>query len=73
MVKRRQTKQIATPQSKNASPMGGTDMTRGEAAGYIADLLDELKTIANCAGLSFVAYLLAMAKEEAKTEKSRNE
>lgn len=53
--------------------MGGTDMTRGEAAAYIADLLDELKTIANCAGLSFVAYLLAMAKEEAKTEKSRNE
>lgn len=73
MVKRRQTKQNGSPQSENASPTGGADLTRGEAAAYIADLLDELKTIANYAGLSFVAYLLAMAKEEAQTEKSRDD
>jgi len=36
-------------------------------------MLGELKSIANGAGLTFVAYLLAMAKEEAQTAKSREE
>jgi len=36
-------------------------------------MLGELKSIANGAGLTFVAYLLAMAKEEAQTAKSRKE
>ena len=58
---------------KKRTPRGGGDLTRGEAAAYIAELLDELKTIANYAGLSFVAYLLAMAKDEAQTEKLRDD
>jgi hypothetical protein len=40
-------------------------MTRREAADYIAALVDELKSIAQAAGLPLIAYLLAMAKEEA--------
>jgi hypothetical protein len=39
-----------------------------------ADILGELKSIANDAGLTFVAYLLPMAKEEAQTANpARNE
>jgi hypothetical protein len=52
---------------------GRADLTRHEAAAYIADMLGELKSIANGAGLTFVAYLLAMAKEEAQTARSREE
>jgi hypothetical protein len=39
-------------------------MTRREAADY----LEELKSIAQAAGLPLIAYLLAMAKEEAQVE-----
>jgi hypothetical protein len=50
---------------------GRADLTPREAAAYIADMLGELKSIANGAGLTFVAYLLAMAK--AQTARSRKE
>jgi hypothetical protein len=60
------------PDRKTAPPQGG-GLTRHEAAAYIADMLGVLKSIANGAGLTFVAYLLAMAKEEAQTAKSRKE
>jgi hypothetical protein len=46
-------------------------MTRREAAEYIATLVEELKSIAQAAGLGLIAYLLAMAKEEAQLERSR--
>lgn len=48
-------------------------MTRREAADYIASLVEELKSIAQAAGLPLIAYLLAMAKEEAQLERSRRE
>ena len=44
-------------------------MTRREAADYIATLVEELKSIAQAAGLPLIAYLLAMAKEEAQLER----
>jgi len=46
-------------------------MTRREAAVYIPARW--VKSIAHDAGLSFVAYLLAMAMEEAQAEKSRED
>ena len=51
------------------SRINGSDLTRREAADYIATLVDELKSIAQAAGLSLIAYLLAMAKEEAQVER----
>ena len=48
-------------------------MTRREAADYIATLVEELKSIAQAAGLPLIGYLLAMAKEEAQWERSRKE
>jgi hypothetical protein len=48
-------------------------MTRREAADYIAGMLDGLHTIADTANLPFVAYLLAMAKDEAQAEKARED
>ena len=77
MANRRQKKQNGAPRSRNArrkdgSPTNGSDMTRREAADYIA-LVEELKSIAQAAGLPLVAYLLAMAKEEAQLERARQE
>ena len=43
----------------------GSDMTRREAADYIATLVEELRPL--------IAYLLAMAKEEAQLERLRKE
>jgi hypothetical protein len=48
-------------------------MTRREAADYIAGMLDGLHSIAHAANLPFIAYLLAMAMEEAQAERSRDE
>jgi hypothetical protein len=73
LVKRRQSQQNGAPDRTTAPKGGGTDLTPHEAAAYIADMLGELKSIANGAGLTFVAYLLAMAKEEAQIVKSREE
>lgn len=66
------------PGSKDAPPPGGSsgggsNMTRREAADYVAGMLDGLKSIAHEAGLPFIAYLLAMAMEEAQAEKSRED
>ena len=47
--------------------MDGSDLTRREAADYIATLVDELKSIAQAAGLPLIAYLLAMAKKRRKS------
>jgi hypothetical protein len=73
LAKRRQARQNGAPKRPNPPKGGGGDLTPREAAAYIADLLDELKSIADGAGLTFVAYLLAMAEEEAQTVKSREE
>ena len=78
MANRRQKKQNGAPRSRNAlrrdgSTTNGSDMTRREAADYIATLVEELKSIAQAAGLPLIAYLLAMAKEEAQLVRSRKE
>ena len=77
MANRRQKKQNGAPRSRKApereGPINGSEMTRREAAGYIATLVDELKSIAQAAGLPLIAYLLAMAKEEAQVERARDD
>ena len=64
------------PVQENAEregPINRSEMTRREAAEYIATLVDELKSIAQAAGLPLIAYLLAMAKEEAQVERARDD
>ncbi|MEZ0280351.1 MAG: hypothetical protein ACAH19_03400, partial [Methyloceanibacter sp.] len=56
---------------RDGSTTNGSDMTRRDAADYIATLVEELKSIAQAAGLPLIAYLLAMATEEAQLERSR--
>ena len=76
MANRRQKKQNGAPRSRKApdeGPINGSDLTRREAADYIATLVDELKSIAQAAGLPMIAYLLAMAKEEAQVERARDD
>jgi hypothetical protein len=72
LANRRQKKQNGAPRSRNApdqkGPINGSDLTRREAADYTATLVDELKSIAQAAGLPLIAYLLALAKEEAQVE-----
>ena len=77
MANRPQKKQNGAPRSRKApereGPINGSEMTRREAADYIATLVDELKSIAQTAGLPLIAYLLAMAKEEAQVERARDD
>lgn len=76
MANRRQKKQNGAPRSRKApereGPINRSEMTRREAAEYIATLVDELKSIAQAAGLP-LAYLLAMAKEEAQVERAHDD
>jgi hypothetical protein len=71
------TRRNKTPEIKDLSEDGSSrtrsDMTRREAADYIAGMLDGLYSIADGANLQFVAYLIAMAKEEARAEVSRED
>ncbi len=71
------TRRNKTPGTKDLTEDGSSrtrsDMTRREAADYIAGMLDGLHSIADGANLQFVAYLLAMAKEEAQVEASRDD
>lgn len=55
------------------APAAPRDPVSGqEAAEYIASLLEGLKVLAHQAQLPFLAYLLGMALEEAKTEKTKH-
>jgi hypothetical protein len=47
----------------------GPDFTHQEAAEYIASLLEGLKSVANGARMPFLAYLINVALEEARSEK----
>jgi hypothetical protein len=77
LANRRQKKQKGRPGPGKApereGPINRSEMTRREAAEYIATLVDELKSIAQAAGLPLIAYLLAMAKEEAQVERARDD
>jgi hypothetical protein len=48
-------------------------MTPREAAEYIGSLLDGLRLVAHNANLPFLAYLIAVALEEAKSTKAGRE
>jgi hypothetical protein len=65
------------PEKKDLAEDGSSgvrsDMTRREAAEYIAGMLDGLQSIAQGANLNFIAYLLAMALEQAQEERSRED
>jgi hypothetical protein len=71
LANRRQKKQNGAPRSRKApdrkDPINGSDLTRREAADYIATLVDELKSIAQAAGLPLIAYLLAIQKKRRKS------
>ncbi len=55
------------------APAAAADPVSGrEAAEYIASLLEGLKVLAQQAHLPFLAYLLGMALEEAKIEKTKH-
>jgi len=44
LAKRRQSQQNGAPEKKTAPQEGGGDLTRHEAAAYIADILGEAQT-----------------------------
>ncbi len=48
----------------------GRELSRREAAEYIASLLEGLRVVAHNAQLQFLAYLINIALEEANNEKA---
>lgn len=58
------------PASGEASLKDGQDRTPKQAAEYIASLLEGLRLVAHNAELPFLAYLINIAIEEAKSEKA---
>ena len=52
---------------------GGSAPKRQEAAEYIASLLQGLRLVARRAELPFLGYLIGVAPEEAKDEKSERD
>jgi hypothetical protein len=52
---------------------GGSAPQRQEAAEYIASLLEGLRLVAHHAQLPFLGYLIGVALEEAKDEKSERD
>jgi hypothetical protein len=53
----------------DGSSNDGQNPTRQEAAEYIASLLEALRLVAHGAQMPFLAYLIGVAHEEAKSEK----
>lgn len=51
------------------SPDFRVPSTPVESAAYIADVTKQLETLANEVGLSLLAYLLSMAREEAMMQR----
>lgn len=62
----------AGPPPSASSPHEASEPSRREAAEYIASLLDGLRLVAQQSRLPFLAYLLSIALEEAKNEKSNH-
>ena len=61
----------ARPPAGGTSPSDdGPELTRQEAAEYIASLLGGLRLVAHSAQMPFLAYLINVALEEANTEKA---
>ncbi len=49
------------------------DLPKGETVDYIASLLENLRDMAEKADLSFLAYLIGIAFNEAESEKARED
>lgn len=47
----------------------GTELSRVETAEYIASMLEGLQSLAKSAELRFLAYLIDIAREEARAKK----
>ena len=63
----------ARPPAGGLGPSGeGRDLTRKEAAEYIASMLEGLRAVAHGAQMPFLAYLLNVALEEANNEKTNH-
>ena len=56
-----------------SSPVPDAEATRQEVVECIASMLDNLKALAQGAQLTFLAYLIGIAVEEAEEEKSRGD
>ena len=56
-----------------SSPGPAAEATPQEVAEYIASMLDGLKTLAKNSQLTFLAYLIGVAIEEANDQKSRRD
>lgn len=58
----------------DASPPGdGGEPSRKEAAEYITSMLEGLVQVANGASMPFLAYLINVALEQAKIEKTNSD
>ena len=65
------TQSSARPQVGGTNSMSqGAELTHREAAEYIASLLEGLKLVAKSAQMPLLAYLIAVALEEANNEKA---
>ena len=60
-------------QAVQAHSSDGPELTRQEAAEYIASLLEGLRLVAHSAQMPFLAYLITVALEEANSEKTNRD
>ena len=60
----------ARPPAGGPNPSDGPELTHREAAEYIASMLEGLQLVARSAELSFLAYLIDVALEEANSQKA---
>jgi len=63
----------ARPPAGAGSSREGPELTRQEAADYIASLLEGMRLVAQNAQMPFLAYLLNVALEEANNEKTNRD
>jgi hypothetical protein len=61
----------ATPPTGGAKP--GSELTHQEAADYIVSMLEGLHSVAKSAEMPFLAYLIDIALEEAKSQKGHQD
>ncbi len=67
------TQSSARPEAGGTNSMRqGAELTHREAAEYIASLLEGLKVVAKSAQMPLLAYLIAVALEEANNEKANS-
>lgn len=65
--------QMNTPKKISPGDKSLADATPKEIAEYSAEILAELRELANASGHKFLAYLIQVAVEEAKIQASSDE